>query len=88
MIDKCLLQLIQVIVLCNPFHRGNLMAVGLYGQNQARIDRLPIQKNGAGSAVSQFTTLFCPGKIEVVPQGIDKQCVGLHNEVARVAVYY
>src|SRR5262249_1264030 len=86
MFDECLLQWIEPSVLRETLDRLHGSAIGPHGQIAARVDRLAVQQDCAGTALAPVTTDLCPGHAEVSAKNFN-QCPAIFDlDAARGAV--
>ena len=85
-LPKRLLYGMELSVAGEPLDRGHLGAIGLHGENRARLHRLPVEENGAGAAKRRLTTDVGPGQITNVAQEVDEQEARLNLVCARSSV--
>src|SRR5439155_9872203 len=72
------LERMQVAVLGQPLDRGDPATVGLDGQHRARLHRLPVHQDRAGTACRGVAADVRPREAEGLPDEIDEQLARLH----------
>src|SRR4029077_10449182 len=56
-----------------PFHRFDLAALDLHGQERARLDGISVEQHRAGAAAGGVATDVRAGEGEVDPQEVDEE---------------
>src|SRR5262249_12784851 len=72
-IRESLLQWMQLSVLLESLHGGNLGSIGLHREGRARLYRAAVEQHRAGSAIRRVASDVCPGKFKRLPQEFDQQ---------------
>jgi len=60
-------------VLRQPLDRGDFLALGADGKNQAGVNKLASQDHAAGSAVTRLAPAPGAGQVEIFPQHIEQK---------------
>src|SRR5262245_42580737 len=68
------------------FNRRNIRSVELARKNQARVDRLAVEQNGARAAIAGTAPLFGSGQPDLVSQKIQQQAMGGNVAASFLAV--
>ena len=74
-LNEGLLHRMQFRTDSQPLNSHNVGAVEFAGEHQAGIDRLAIQKDGAGATIAGTATFFGAGHADLIAQQIEKQAV-------------
>src|SRR5262249_52699624 len=72
-IDECLLQRVEMAVLCQALDRGDARAVLHHGQHQARYDAAAVDQDSTGTTLAVITTLLGTGQVEMLAQDIEQR---------------
>ncbi len=76
-VPEGLLDRMELAVRGHALDRGDLRAVGLHGQDRARLHGLAVQVDRAGAAVGRVAAHVGAGQTKLVAQGVDQQHTGL-----------
>lgn len=63
----------HLVTIGQAFDGGDLLSIGLDGQNGAGFDRLAVQMDGAGSTRRRVTSNVGPGQADRVSDQMDQQ---------------
>src|SRR5262249_54775236 len=83
---EAFLQGMELAVLLEPFHRHELLAPGLDGEQRARLHRPPIHQDRAGAAVGGVAADVGAGQPEHVAQHVHEQEARLDVGLVRLTV--
>ena len=72
-VPEGLLDRMKLITVGHSFNRGDLVAIGLDGKKGARLDRVPIHKDGACAATGRIATNVCTGEAKCIPNEMDQE---------------
>src|SRR5262249_15250543 len=72
-VPECLLERVQLAVVCEALDRRDLGAVGLHGENGAGLHRAAVEMNRASAARGGVAADLRPGEIQIVAEEIDEQ---------------
>src|SRR5437899_11440440 len=81
-----LLDRVQLSVLLQAFHRGDLRALGLDGEDRARLHRIAVEQHRAGAAVRGVAADVRAGQAQVLAEQVDEQQPRLDLHAVRSAV--
>ena len=70
---------VELPILSESFDGQDALTIRFNGKDEAGIDRLPVKKNRAASAVSIPAPLFGACEAQIVPQRVDERLPGLHE---------
>src|SRR5262245_42753555 len=85
--DERLLQWIEPSILRETLDRLHGSAIGPHRQVAARVDRLSVQQDRAGTALATVTTNLCAGHTEVIAENFDKRPAIFYFDAARGSVH-
>src|SRR3989338_5126153 len=71
-IEKGLLNRMELFSFCQTFDGGDFGVMGLNRQKDARANDGPIQKHGAGAAHAMLATQVHPGKAELLSEKVSQ----------------
>src|SRR3990170_4708862 len=77
-VEKGLLNRMELFSLCQTFDGGDFGAIGLNREEDARANDSPIQKYGAGAAHAMLAAQVHPGKAEILPEKVSQGFARLH----------
>src|SRR5712691_1036012 len=73
LLEESVLQWVQLTVLLQALDSFNLAAIGLDGQQRARLDRLTVEQDGARATVRGIAANVRARQIQVLPDEVDQQ---------------
>ena len=83
---EAFLQRVELAVLGQTLDRGDLGAVGLDGEDGARLDAPPVDEHRAGAALAGVAADVCAGQVELLAQEVHEEQARLHLRLAHLAV--
>src|SRR5205823_10748700 len=69
--DEAFLHRVQLAVLRQAFHGGDVVSVYHDGQSQARTDHVTVHQHGAGAAYPDTAAFFCAGQAKIVARSAE-----------------
>src|SRR5262245_8496447 len=73
MFPECLLNWMQIAVLCKTLDGGDFASIGLHGEHRAGFDCQPVHVHGACAALAGIAADICPCQSEYIPQIMHEQ---------------
>ncbi len=80
------LQRVKVRIGCKSFNRHDLTAIAFDRKNKTGKHWIPIQQNGAGSALAQLASMLGALKREVFAQYLEQSLVGSERDIHLIAI--
>src|SRR5437870_13357240 len=86
LLPERLLDRVQLAVLFQAFHRGDLRALGLDREDRARLHRIAVEQHRAGAAVRGVAADVRAGQAQVLAEQVDEKQSRLDLHAVRSAV--
>ena len=87
MFNESLLHWMEVIPIRQAFYGGNRSPGRRRHRRNARVLRLAIEQDRAGSAISIAAAIFGPSQTQVIAQDGQKRCLSVHVHLVRFSIY-
>ena len=85
-VDETCLQRMKLSILLEAFHGDDFALVGLHGEHGARLDRCPVEEDGARAAVGRVATDVGAGLAAVLAQRVDERASRLDANAVQLSV--